>query len=283
MSARPCAFCEGRSYRRWCTVKGFDIGRCTACGLVQVLQDMSDEELKQIYGEGYYNGQDSFVYQSYMADPEAKIRHFGQRLEEICRDNGIRMPGRCLEIGCAYGLFLVAARQRGWIVRGIEMSAHAAQSARESFGLDVSSDSNSIESIETDSMDLVVMWDVIEHVKYPLRLLEQVRRVLVPGGLTVFTTMDLGSLGGRLYGKRWFQICPPYHLIYWEHDSVRKVLEKAGFMIRDIANCGGHPLENMGRNRALQWIARHDRYLGWRFKRGGPDIKVTALKPSNPP
>lgn len=281
MTQRSCACCGGQSYQRWWTVKGFDIGRCTACRLIQVLQDVSDEQLRQAYGEGYYNGQDDFVYQKYLADPDAKIRDFGRNLDDICRDNAIGTPGRCLEIGCAYGLFLVAARQRGWTVSGIEMSVHAAQSARETYGLDVTSDSSALERIDTASINLVAMWDVFEHVKQPLDLLTQIQRVLVPGGLLVLTTMDIGSVGARLYGRRWFQICPPYHLMYWDHASIRKVLENTGFTVRGIANCGGHPLENMGRYPALQWIARHDRYVGWRFQRGGPDIRVTALKPGS--
>ena len=45
------------------------------------------------------------------------------------------------------------------------------------------------------SQDLVVMWDVIEHVKEPASLMKQIARVLRPDGYLAMTTGDIPPRG----------------------------------------------------------------------------------------
>ena len=274
MVPRECGLCQQRQYRRGWRSSGYDIGRCETCGLMQVLQDVQDEELKLLYGRGYYHGENSIVYQDYLADPEVKGALFGEKLDAIAREFNLK-PGACLEVGCAFGLFLNQARLRGWSVRGIERSSHAANWARVNFGIDVDSSLEAWDAIPSGSQDLVVMWDVIEHVKHPLTSVQHVRRVLRPGGLLVLSTGDVRSLGARVYGRRWFLIAPPYHLFYFDHDSIRRLLQTAGLAIRRIENHGAHPLDNGGRNSIGRWLSRHDRYIGWRL-RSGSIMEVVA-------
>jgi 2-polyprenyl-3-methyl-5-hydroxy-6-metoxy-1,4-benzoquinol methylase len=274
---RRCGLCAGDQFRHWWTRDGYDIGACQRCGLVQVTEEVSDEELTALYGRGYYEGENDVVYANYLADPEAKGRYFGDRLDRLTREHDLR-PGSLLEVGCAFGLFLDQARRRGWQVRGIERSAHAAEWARTSLHLDVDSSPDAIDHIPSDSQDLVVLLDVIEHLKDPLAVVQAAHRVLRPGGMLAVTTGNISSIGARVYGRRWFLIGPPYHLFYFDHGSITGLLERAGFAMRQIISDGGHPLENAGRgSRALNWIAKHDRYIGWRFN-SGPTMEAVAVK-----
>jgi SAM-dependent methyltransferase len=263
------------AYRRWWTIEGYDIGKCRSCGLVQVLQDVSDAELDALYSREYYEGGSEKAYRNYLADPATKAGHFGEQLDALMSDFRLA-PAAMLEIGCAFGLFLNEARKRGWRVRGTERSAYSAEWARRELGLDVDTSPDALAHVPSASQDLVVMWDVIEHIRDPGRLVKEIRRVLKPGGLLALTTGDVGSLGARFYGKRWYLVAPPYHLFYFDRSSMRGLLDHGGFATRRIANSGGHPFESAGRGpRVLQWIARNDRYVGWRLK-SGPIIDVVA-------
>jgi SAM-dependent methyltransferase len=242
--------------------------------LVQVIDDVDEATLSDLYGRRYYEGENEFVYPDYLAKSVEKTRDYEWRLDTICAKNNISWPGACLEIGCAFGLFLEVARRRGWKTKGIELSAHSAQYARERLGLDVSSQPDALQGLPSESHDLVVMWDVIEHLKDPFQVLREARRVLVPGGLLVLSTGDIGSLGARLYGGRWHLLMPPYHLFYFDRSSIRKMLKEAGFEVRDIRG-DGHPLENHGNPPLLAWLAAHDRHIGWRLN-SGPIMMVTA-------
>jgi 2-polyprenyl-3-methyl-5-hydroxy-6-metoxy-1,4-benzoquinol methylase len=261
--------------------KGYHIGRCKRCGLVQVLDEIDDRTLPELYGRSYYEGENEFVYADYLAKSEQKSRDYEWRLATICRRNNISESGTCLEIGCAFGLFLDVARRHGWKTKGFELSAHSARYARERLGLDVSDEPHALEKVESASHDLVVMWDVIEHLSSPLEVLKQLRRILKPGGVLALSTGDIGCFGARLYGKRWHLLMPPYHLFYFDRASIQKMLEAAGFTLRDVQS-HGHPLDNHGKPRLLAWIAAHDKHIGWRFD-SGPIIMVTAHAMECPP
>jgi SAM-dependent methyltransferase len=269
----------GRAYRMKYAIHGYRIGRCEGCGLVQVIDDVDEATLADLYGKSYYEGENTYVYANYLANRDAKTSDYEWRLRTICANNNISQPGSCLEIGCAFGLFLNVAKHRGWKVKGIELSEHSAAYAREHFGLEVSSRPGTLQEIPEQSCDLVVMWDVIEHLKDPLKTLTEIRRVLNPSGLLVLSTGDIGSLGAKLYGSRWHLIAPPYHLFYFDRCTIRNMLAEAGFNVSDISS-DGHPLDNHGNPPLLAWIASHDRHIGWRLN-SGPIMMVSAKVAQN--
>jgi SAM-dependent methyltransferase len=271
---RNCGLCMRRTYRMKYAIQGYRIGRCEGCGLVQVIDNVDEATLAGLYGKSYYEGENSYVYPDYLANSDIKTRDYELRLSRICAKNNISRPGSCLEIGCAFGLFLNVAKHRGWNTTGIELSEHSAAYARDHFGLDVSSQPNALQKLPTESHNLVVMWDVIEHLKDPLKTLTEVRRILTRDGLLVLSTGDIGSLGARLYGKRWHLIAPPYHLFYFDRRTIRRMLADAGFEVCDISS-DGHPLDNHGNPRLLAWVASRDRYIGWRLN-SGPIMTVAA-------
>lgn len=69
--------------------------------------------------------------------------------------------GRLVEVGCAFGFFLNLAREH-FEVKGFEVNAEAATYARESLGLDVEEGEFLANRLGDDSVDVAMMWDVIE-------------------------------------------------------------------------------------------------------------------------
>ncbi len=76
-----------------------------------------------------------------------------------------------LDIGCAAGFSLIAARERGWEAEGIECSEFCVQYAR-SRGLTVHQGSLHDYPGKNESMDAITMWDYLEHSPDPLGDLE---------------------------------------------------------------------------------------------------------------
>src|SRR5437762_13055581 len=131
MSAeRDCELCGSTSKTYVYEVNGVPIARCDDCGLVFAAVRPQPGELAELYDSGYYEDAEQVGYAGYAAAEDRKRRHDRSLLDEIER---LGAPGRMLEIGCAYGYFLDEARQRGWQVRGVEPSAHAAREARSRF------------------------------------------------------------------------------------------------------------------------------------------------------
>lgn len=145
--------------------------------------------------------------------------------------------GRLLEIGCACGFLLVAARERGFSVRGVEMSAWASQYARATYGLDVHTGTLEAAAVPAESVDVVVMADVIEHLFDPPATMREIRRILAPGGRVLLLTPDVGSVTARLAGPRWWGLLDD-HYFYFSRQTLRRLLEQEGFTVERIRALG---------------------------------------------
>lgn len=115
-------------------------------------------------------------------------------------DRFIAWPGaEVLDLGCAGGFMSEAMAHRGARVTGIDPAADAVAAARahaKGTGLSLCYDVGSGEALPyTDaSFDAVVCVDVLEHVSDLARVLVEAARVLRPGGLFLFDTINRTSL-----------------------------------------------------------------------------------------
>ena len=138
-------------------------------------------------------------------------------------------PGRLLEIGSSVGLFLDEAQRRGWDATGIEPSRWAAEKAR---GLGVRVFNGALdEFVPNDGpFDVVASWDVWEHLDDPMKALDRTFELLRPGGILVFTTLNMGGFGAKLFRGRW-----PWfmrmHLHYFTRRSLDEMVRRAGFEV----------------------------------------------------
>lgn len=231
-SSKACGLCSAEDpelkFRRF----GFDIVQCRGCGLVYLAHRMTPEEISSFYSREYFaGGEDRKGYADYVGDRESLRFSFRRKIEKIER---LRRPGRILDIGCAAGYFLEEARDRGWDVYGQEVSAYAGGVARQTLGPDrVFVGHLDAISLPEDSVDVVTMWDVIEHLDEPLEVLDRVRRLLKDGGLLVLCTGDTDSWLARLQGRHSRIFNPPQHLYFYSRRSIAKLLEKSGLQMID--------------------------------------------------
>jgi SAM-dependent methyltransferase len=199
--------------------------RCTECGLVT----LPLQEAPQV---AYEDAADPY----YLEQAPERIANAHRLLAMI------PSGGRLLEIGCACGFLLVAARERGFAVQGIELSTWASAHAREAYGLDVKTTSLEAANLPAATYDAVVLADVIEHLTDPRRTLQAIHRVLRPGGRLLLLTPDIGSAVARLCSTRWWGLLDD-HYVYFSRTTLRRFLESEGFAIERLSALGrGFPL-----------------------------------------
>ncbi len=208
--------------------KGFQIVRCPDCRLMAV--ENVPEDLAPYYAEGYFTGDTALEgYMDYEHDkaPTKDIYRYHLKVMESLTQK--KFGWSLFEVGCATGFFMELAKERGWEVEGIDISAYAVREA-EAKGLRVIV--GTLEAFTTQKKyDCVAMHDVIEHVKDPVGLVGRVRELLPSGGLFVIATPDAGSLWARVWGKRWHAFVPPQHLFYFTEKNLTMLLEIEGFEI----------------------------------------------------
>ena len=115
-------------------------------------------------------------------------------------DRQIDWHGRdVLDLGCAGGFMAEALAARGAHVTGIdpaEAAIHAARAHARAHGLRISYDVGVGEALPYDDacFDAVVCVDVMEHVADLHKVMAEVARVLRPGGLFLFDTINRNPL-----------------------------------------------------------------------------------------
>jgi len=199
------------------------IVRCRGCGLVYA--EIDGPAPTHLYDERYYKG---LVYADYIADRPAIHKNAARALREL----EAMIPGRSLlDVGCAAGFFLEAARERGWRVKGVEVSEYASEHARRELGLDVRTGSVTDLAGNTPRFDAVTLWDVIEHLDRPDLALRRIRSLLRPGGVVAISTGDYGSFVARAFGRRWRLFADPTHLFFFDKRGLARLLAAAGFHV----------------------------------------------------
>jgi SAM-dependent methyltransferase len=220
-----CPVCPAGSGSPWLLKDGHPILRCDSCGSGFLPQHAVPRDLEDLYSEEYFHGERPTGYPSYLADAGLLARNFRKRVAWI---ESLHPPGRLLEIGAAYGLFLQQARARGWNAMGVEMAADCAAAASQLAGVPVVAGDFLAASLPS-GFDVIAMFDVIEHMRDPIACIERARSLLAPDGLLVIETGDIASPWARLLGARWYFLDPPQHLVYFSAASLEHAIRRCGF------------------------------------------------------
>ncbi|GAB4250768.1 MAG: hypothetical protein Kow00109_26630 [Acidobacteriota bacterium] len=143
----------------------------------------SPRQLSRLYGEAYYRGDfGSYGPGGYAADHP----NWADWLDLI---QYFQPRGTFLDLGCAYGYLVAAARERGYEAYGLDVSDYALRQAPAGRRWCVQGDLTGL-PWPPESADVVCLFDVLEHLPDPVAALRECRRVLKPDGLMVLTTPD---------------------------------------------------------------------------------------------
>jgi len=153
-------------------------------------------------------------------------RMFVARLRRLSRYR--TSVGSLLDVGCSTGMFLEVARDGGWNVSGVELSVEAARQAQQKFPGRVFCGTLADAPFPAGSLDVITMFDVIEHCATPLVELTCATTLLAADGLLVLTTPNIASLPARVMGRAYSYINPPDHLVYFSPRTMAVALAKAG-------------------------------------------------------
>ena len=205
----------------------FDYYQCSGCLFAFVGNPRTD--YAEIYSEAYYKGlgADPLVdYVDELENAEQTVRNYEwEGLLSIFRE---LMPtgGRWLDFGCGAGGLVRKACLAGINAIGFEegWGANAARSRNipvvDTVGLDAC----------FGKMDFVTAIEVLEHVRDPVSVLRQIRRLLRPGGILFVTTGNAEPWRGRLFDWSYAAI-PEVHISFYEPRTLEVAMKSAGFRV----------------------------------------------------
>lgn len=245
--------------------RDFSLIRCSDCTLAYKSPLPPADEIDRCY---------RLADAEHWAPASAEARRFDELLAQI---RTYHPTGRVLDVGCSAGDFL-AYLPSGYERFGIEPGEHAAQVAQ---SRDITILGPTVESLRSHPdklFDVVVSFDVLEHVPEPVPFLTSIREALAPGGVVCLLTGNTDCLGWRLEGGDYWYSALPEHLVFFNQASLEQAARRSGLEVvefRTTRHSRVHPRKIVAESvRNAVYIAAHrsgvaDR-CGETFNRSAP-------------
>lgn len=143
----------------------------------------------------------------------------------------------CLDVGCASGYMIseIAKAYPNASYYGVDVYKKAIEYAKKTYPSIrfFHADAQAL-PFDTNSFDLILFYETVEHIEDPRRALEELKRVLKKKG-TVIVAMDSGSFLFRLIWFFWEKtsgrVWQGAHLHPFHHAQLEKLIQKVGFRI----------------------------------------------------
>ncbi len=243
-----CVICDRNNLKTLDTLKNDQgIVQCNNCGLVFVSPRWNKEALKDWYEDPnfwpvVYSGRE-------YSDEPFDFEHFKNtgtyktNKMELELVQKYKASGKILDVGCGPGLFLYLARNSGYSTLGVELSERMGNWGTKHLDIDVNIGYFEDIDFENERFDIVMMWDLLEHLSDPLLYLEIASRVMkddayifgqIPNydGLVnkVKTWADLAGLRK----KKWSHFGLPQHIYWFTPKTMGMLIRKAGLELVEV-------------------------------------------------
>lgn len=153
------------------------------------------------------------------------------------------------DFGAGHGLFLKYARPLARSVSGVELNRkQIADLEHESIRVETS-----IDAFPAESFDAVTLFHVLEHLHRPIETLSSIKDRMRPGGRLIVEVPHARDFLHQTLGSEAFKSFTFWseHLILHTRESLRRVIEKAGFQEVAVRGYQRYGLENH-----LHWLTR---------------------------
>ena len=196
--------------------------------------DVNQLQWKKLYETDYFANNNSTEWQQALHAKEVENRL--NEIESCCPSE----RGNFLDLGCGQGLVLSAASERGFVSYGLDIADNVDKVARES-AKDLFIGNLFEASYSDDFFSVIYIDSVLEHVDEPIALLQEVYRILAPGGVLFIVVPNENSLINDirklLYtlafkSNKFGEIKPfvsPYHINGFTPSSLKYALECVQF------------------------------------------------------
>lgn len=224
-----CPICSNNNIKYISTVYNFEYFECINCKLAFVKNQPISEDIEKLYNESNYSSIANTIHfdielQKYKVNniTKPKVKWF---MEETNTQNL-----KWLDIGCGAGDLIIAAKEFGFDVCGIETNNAAKKFIKENYNIDVINEFINSENIDKFSgqTDVISLIGVLEHLKNPKEIILSISQLQKTGqyilievphypSLAAYSQMLHPNLVNRV-------MVPPYHLYMFSINSLKSLL-----------------------------------------------------------
>jgi 2-polyprenyl-3-methyl-5-hydroxy-6-metoxy-1,4-benzoquinol methylase/spore coat polysaccharide biosynthesis predicted glycosyltransferase SpsG len=216
--------------------------RCPHCGIIHM--DRTCPPHIEYEREYFFESYKKQYGKTYLEDFPNLVTMAKLRLKIICALLSATKERALLDIGCAYGPFLAAAKEEGFSPAGIDPAQDAVSYVQKTLGIHAVQGffpNCQLPSLDSPPYDVVTLWYVIEHFNDCAAVLASIKKLLKPCGILAFSTPSFSGVSGRKSLRLFLENSPADHYTVWSPKMCKKALAFAGFKVKKIVISGHHP------------------------------------------
>ena len=254
----------------------------TKWGFWQYNPKPSNEELHNYYANKYFqHGRGSYSV-SYTNEEIAYFKLKAWLVYRKISQLADIEKGKLIDIGCGEGWVMDEFNRQGVSVLGLDFSRHGIEKFHPQL-LPFFEQGNVYELLKEKmrinlKIDFLILANVVEHVRDPVQLLNEVKKIMhLNSILVVVAPNDFSPLHEFLLREkkitRRFWLCYPDHLSYFNKEGMSNLLCDLGFKIHSIVadnpvdlnllNDNSNYIEDTGKGKNIHFFrVRSDNFLG---------------------
>ncbi len=221
----------------------FAIHRCADCRTVATSHPLTGKELASYYDsqpvasngksedewvEDYLRNREDYWYKLGYYNRLAEIRRIFPKAKKI------------LDIGCDAGFFLDFLREHGYETFGLEVSERCHAIATKKLKLNVKkAQVSELAKGELPPIDVVTMYDVLEHTEDPRSDLVAIKEIMEYDGKIIINLPNLDSFISRVTGAQWNKLIPPSHTFFFTAKTLRHLVEEVDYDFVSVSTNNG--------------------------------------------
>lgn len=199
--------------------------RCNNCGLVRSDPIVPPDVLSQLYSKS------TFEYDEEVGNLKLC---YGRYLNSLAQYDVKK--DALLEIGCGNGFFLDEAVKQGYIsVSGVEPSLDAVDRANPQMRPLIVCNIMQAGLFNSEQFDVICMFQVLDHIPDPKKLLDECFRIVKPKGLILCINHNVEAISARILGER-SPIIDIEHTYLYSPKTLSRLFSGSGFDVVSIGH-----------------------------------------------
>jgi SAM-dependent methyltransferase len=220
-----CSICNSDHVTKKFQKEGIDYYYCNSCGFL-----FSNPSVNANSQDNIEDYEDYYI--KYFDSNIADTKNFESILKWISRK--VDFTGKVmLDIGSGSGKLVNYLRGKGLTIKGIEYSKPLFEKYLKDKDYFFNCSIDTFSETDKGPYDIVTLMDVLEHVEYPGKFIENISKIQTAGGVLIIEIPLYRSLPSRLFGKHW-HFFHKYHLSYFTKKRLSKLLSDNGY---DLVQC----------------------------------------------
>ena len=235
-----CPACASKESKKEFVKHGFEYVSCSCCQTLYLNPRPTIESFEAFYNNSISSSYWADVFFPAVAESRRKLifKPRVNALLSLCRDKGIN-PKVVMDVGAGYGIFLEEFKKEMPDIHAIaiEPSKNLAEVCRIKGVEVVEAIAEKVIGYESTA-DLVVCFEVLEHIHNPFQFINVLSKFVAPGGHLMVSTLGVDGFDIQTLWKDSNSISPPHHINFFSIDGFRQLFERAGLIDINITTPG---------------------------------------------